>query len=1148
MIPKKHGIRLISVARGAIRHGIVRYVWAVALACGICCISGCVTLGGPDFNEQVAKAVAAQRALMEQYVKAKKFGETLPRLSGAALEKYMDDSFSAVQKAQMTDMVAKEFDRCRIELVYPKWVEFKNANIKDKVDALVKEALVFAASNEFIKSRASFEAAREIAWTESVSAVLDGNLVPEVNRLVFATSMELLDTNVNILQWPHIERELRSIVEESVETAKLEYGVKRLKEIEHVRTYTKRLDDRVAALTAELVRLGVKKPATDVLAHSMHRFMCEAANLADAADTSETKTIPAQKQVPIDESIYQRLLAEFKAALLLHNCTEVNTERCISWFAKQGAKLIADIERPALAPERKEKHIVRLGATAINKRMDALRDNLVKELESVIAKNSSVVKEVEDILSSGDPLAARLRLIAIISGKNSTPAQRAFARDLLLTKVNVAIWEKIKKEIMEKTDEFADSGKCVEGVSWIAAYPPVRTYAEEIDEAFAAVRKKAVDLGVDESKADEVVAQVVAIAAEAENLADYEDSSNTVVGPKVTLNCAEFEQKVAVCRETLVRNGCTVANADKIIAELRSGLAGEFARIGAGPSKVVVRLGANAINVRLRKLKIECAGVLVVRCVSALSAKGDFVAAREIVRDVALTGDDEFDAKTYAVRLGVLNTLVNPAQLEHLSGEVAAKIESFWKSGDFRAMKKWIAQYPYVHDDYPEIAKSYNALSSAMLGLSIKEKDVTEYMGELSSRVQGLIEKAKGAYVANSTPDISELQKALAEFEKTFLAQYFDKMVSMTVRKRIHDEILVLLEKSKPVPISTWELNEKLRAFIAKAVKRLAGVGNEMDIDNLLVDLVSKQEYLELVAAMDAEFSYDAQIAMAEDAIAKQLGGADSEAHLNVNAVMGDYARAMRLLKLRKDLSPDLLAAVMFGAVYLDQPTVLKHAKSLSAAVDATSSRDPLARTPLLLAVQTGRTGLIQKLVADGADAGVVDAVGDTAVHYAVRQGNISVLKAMLKKNDVNAKNRKGETALFDAARKNQVALVDELIKAGVDVLITNAESLSSFDEACRCGSRDVLDSLAKAGASYGPVQLAIAARNDRISIAQWLVSMGVDVNGEGVMAAAGELKKNAATLRYLIHEGGVVGLPVENKKDTAEPSGNGKVEKSGTL
>ena len=126
----------------------------------------------------------------------------------------------------------------------------------------------------------------------------------------------------------------------------------------------------------------------------------------------------------------------------------------------------------------------------------------------------------------------------------------------------------------------------------------------------------------------------------------------------------------------------------------------------------------------------------------------------------------------------------------------------------------------------------------------------------------------------------------------------------------------------------------------------------------------------------------------------------------------------------------------------------------------------------------------------------------------------------LLKKNDVNKANKNGESALFIAVRKNQDPLAAALTAAKADVKMKNAKGQTAMDVACLAGSRDVLDTLAKAGAEYGPDQLKIAAAKDRLAVAQWLIGMGVDVNAPGVMEST---VCKSDTQYYLVHEGGIL-------------------------
>ena len=1173
------------------------------------CVAGCITLG-PTFDESCAAAVKAQADLLNRYIADKKFGERLPKLEGAALNKFLSGDFTEQQKAIVRKKVEEEFNQGKAR-VFSSWVEFKSASIKTAAMKLVGEAQA-SATNGLAVSRAKFEAAREIIWRESVNAALEGVLVPQVNTAVRQAAGNLLDGTVNVAEWNLIEKDMNRIASEAIRKGIPTNGIAALRAYPDIRTYTSVLDERVRAIVNELGRLGVSKQGRDKIVEQTIKFMLSAARLMDAADVTRTVTTQVKKEeVKIDETIYRRLLEEYKQSLLLYDCTSENTGKVIDWMATQIARMIAELPKPTQTEPTTTTSLVidRLGATAVNKRIAALREKLVVELEDVIRKNEALLSQLRDKLGSGDVEDARNQALALLRGADAADmARSAIARHELLAKINPALWRKIEKEIRDATEKFGESGELVKGIAWLAAYPPVRTYAEEIDVQFKEIENAAIAFGVAKERAAAVMGEVAKLAAEAENLACYVDEEHDLVvpGKKIPKEMlARYEAQLANCRKVLLRNDCTKANADKLLGTIRARFAAEIAGIEADTHKSMLLLGANAINVRLAKLKEECAHALVGRCVSDLISAGKFADARKVLRDVALSGDDAFDKLVYASRLGAINTIVNPAQLAALESEAKTTVDNYWEKGDFRALREWIDGYPYVHESYPDVLKALDSIKKCMLSLTVEEPAATNYVAQLNGRIQELIEASKGGKAQKApAPDLKPLEEALGLLEQAVMAQYYNKEAAELVISRVRKEVLAMLKKDV-VSISTADLNAKLKAFIEQTVRNHAAADAEkrpsrfkmlddplqekivvqtllnaaqkgvvglsagktkedilaemsgtilkpsvewlaklwenmnapkelpskedagtLAFDKLMTMLVDRQEYLELLDKMDQELVYDSQIAMAEDAIAKQLGRKPHEPLLHVNAILGEYARAMRLLKRKGKLTKALGTAVVLGAVYLDQPAVLDRALELGADIDGVYSRDPLGRTGLLLAVQLGRTAFIQRLVSNGAKESAVDADGNGVLHYAVRRGNISVLKAMLSKADVNAKNKAGETALFDAARSNQPALVDMLVEAKVDVSVCAANGESAFDAACRAGSRDVLDKLADAGSEYGPKQLIIAAECDRLAVAQWLVARGVDVNAPGVMEAA---KDSEAVKCFLVREGGTSPMPDAN-------------------
>lgn len=300
----------------------------------------------------------------------------------------------------------------------------------------------------------------------------------------------------------------------------------------------------------------------------------------------------------------------------------------------------------------------------------------------------------------------------------------------------------------------------------------------------------------------------------------------------------------------------------------------------------------------------------------------------------------------------------------------------------------------------------------------------------------------------------------------------------------------------------------------------------------------------------------DAQIAMAEEGIARQLGMKCEKASYKVNALLGEYSRAFRLLKKNATLTKSEATSILLGAAYLDQAAVIPYAIELGADVNGVSERDPRKRTALMLAIDAQNLSLVKSLVEAGASSTATDAEGNAVLHYAVKSGSVSAVRAIAKTAPMAVVNATGETPLFEAVKRNQKVMAQtvlDLVSQDERVAFVNTadkSGLTAFALAAKIGSRDVLDALAKAGATYSEKDLILAEEGDHLAVAQWLVAEGADVNAEGVMAKA---CPKTATGRYLIHEGGVgehACVACQPSEAVAAPAAepSKKAEASGTI
>ena len=310
-----------------------------------------------------------------------------------------------------------------------------------------------------------------------------------------------------------------------------------------------------------------------------------------------------------------------------------------------------------------------------------------------------------------------------------------------------------------------------------------------------------------------------------------------------------------------------------------------------------------------------------------------------------------------------MNSIVNPNQCAALLKEIDDKADELFEAKKYEEFREYAKNYEFVHDTYAQIIDALGQLKTAMVGLTIAEKDAGAYIDKLTLRIREMMEKRTGTYVVETDKDLTELEKALSELERSIVAQYYRPEEVKKFCERLKAEILALITKS-PDPMTTWELNEALRARLGKYLAKTKDLIDKRDAAN------AAAAYAKLLADIDAEVSFDSQIAMAEDAIAKQLGIKCPAAYLKMNALLGEYARTMRLLKLGKKIDAAQATVTLLGGVYLDQPAVVTRALELGADVNGTSARDPLARTGVLVAIQTGHNSFLKQLADAGAEYG----------------------------------------------------------------------------------------------------------------------------------------------------------------------------------
>jgi ankyrin repeat protein len=166
--------------------------------------------------------------------------------------------------------------------------------------------------------------------------------------------------------------------------------------------------------------------------------------------------------------------------------------------------------------------------------------------------------------------------------------------------------------------------------------------------------------------------------------------------------------------------------------------------------------------------------------------------------------------------------------------------------------------------------------------------------------------------------------------------------------------------------------------------------------------------------------------------------------------------------------------------------------------------------------------------------AGTLLPAGNAGLVDAIRSGDRAAALALLQqKVNVNAADLDGTTPLHWAVQKDDLDMVERLLKAGAGVKTKNDYGSTPMSEAALNGNVAIMDRLLKAGADVespnadGQTALMVIARTSNVEAAKLLISHGANVN-------AVELWREQTALMWAAAEGqpALVKVLVDAKAD----------------
>jgi cytohesin len=152
--------------------------------------------------------------------------------------------------------------------------------------------------------------------------------------------------------------------------------------------------------------------------------------------------------------------------------------------------------------------------------------------------------------------------------------------------------------------------------------------------------------------------------------------------------------------------------------------------------------------------------------------------------------------------------------------------------------------------------------------------------------------------------------------------------------------------------------------------------------------------------------------------------------------LVGDLKRARSFLEKNPGAirETDTPWTLLHAAAYSGNVELVKFLLSRGAPIDA-EAHTKYRNTPLQTAMLSKQAAVARVLVEAGADVNHPQWEGGRALHDAVWQGNVELVRFFLSHGaKADVRDRRGETPLHDAARQGNVEMVQFLLSHGADV------------------------------------------------------------------------------------------------------------------
>ena len=686
---------------------------------------------------------------------------------------------------------------------------------------------------------------------------------------------------------------------------------------------------------------------------------------------------------------------------------------------------------------------------------------------------------------------------------------------LLNYKVNTADYSFTAKNLREEIGKLVQSKDFKGARAYLDSVKPISVYTELITIALYSIRDELINgVTADRKGVEELIANaeklLTAIFANNEEI-QFEP------GEFFKPDIDNYLKLVDAFKAVLAKYGCSEEQQIEVVALIKKDadkLIRALYRPGEGEVLEMPKaMGTGQYNKKIAELKRQidrdtitpaeiAARISELRAIAVpLIEKRSFEEAREKIHTFGVVGVPSVDIPVFLVKVGLIDVLINPVYIEDILPGIKAKVEELVDKKEFdkaRALVKTLKEVPCYSQTIDEALTA--AAKYAVKNMSVSREEYDKYIQSLMT----ILKDTAGVRHSN------DLGVAKDERKEKQLWDEFEALL-LVLRNRM------LADDFKEQDVEKWldELKANCRQFIvdneAKCISdsvlnaKIRGLRNELEV--LVASKLAEER--ERQAAAKAKVEEEARKKMEEIAarIAKEAAEqvdfpARCQALRQAAVNLTDENLALVLLEaaylLKKDemglkINQEDASALVVAGAYLGFDDIINYGIALGAKLDSACSKDKLARSPYLVAIQANFPGNTSSLLAR-ANLAVTDAEGNNVIHYAIKYSNRSVfVSALTKKINANAVGSNGMTPLILAADLQAISFVKALLPyAKIDV--QDAEGFTALMRAASHGCLDIVKTLIDAKAKteiinkQGAEVLEVACDSNVVDVIAYLV------------------------------------------------------------